>query len=297
MARYPTTEMCSGTLLEAFEPTARDSDVFCSTPAKSGQTWLMALMFHLRSRGLDPDMGGKGAFAHMPWLELPFDITGTGKPFDLDARLCELAALPDPRIFKLHVLYEEIPRPPGSRSRVVTISRDLRELPYSMYSHALGMGRLPPEQEDFDVYFERWLAFGYAFQVVRSMWPHRNEPHLLWLRYEDMKTDLRQQARRVADFLDWKRSEEELDRVLPLVSLERMQQVEDRERARPQQAIRWRPGARFFREGAVGKNRARLSAEQEARVIERARRDLAPECYEFVMRLDAAQDPAPRAGA
>ena len=291
MPRYPTTDLCDGALLEAFEPTTRDSDVFCSTPAKSGHTWLMALMFHLRTRGLDPNMGGKGAFAHMPWLEVPFDIGGSGKPYDRAARLAELEALPDPRIFKLHVLYEEIPRLPSSRSRVVTVTRDLRDLPYSMYSHLLGMGRLPPDQQDFDAYFERWMEFGYAFQVVRSMWPHRDEPHVLWLRYEDMKADLRREARRIATFLGWSLSEEELDRVLPLVSLGRMQENEDRERARgregdqPARAIQWREGARFFREGAVGKNRARLSPEQEARVVERARRDFEPECYEFVMRL------------
>jgi hypothetical protein len=67
-----------------------------------------------------------------------------------------------------------------------------------------------------------------------------------------------------------------------------MQQVEDRDRARPGQSTPWQPGSRFFREGGVGKNRARLSPEQEARVLERARRELDPQCYEFVMRLDAA---------
>jgi hypothetical protein len=289
MARYPTTDLCDGALLEAFEPTVRDSDVFCATAAKSGQTWLMALMFHLRTRGVDPTMGGKPAFAHMPWLEIPFDIGGSGKPYDRATRLAELEALPDPRIFKMHVVYDEVPRPPGSRSRVVTVTRDLRDLPYSMYSHVLGMGRLPPEHEDFNVYFERWMEFGYAFQVVRSMWLHRDEPHMLWLRYEDMKADLRSEARRIATFLGWSVSEEELDRVLPLVSLGSMQENEDRDRERareqPGRLIQWREGSRFFREGGVGKNRARLSPEQEARVVERARRDFTPECYDFVMRL------------
>lgn len=287
MPRYPTTPMCDGTLLEQFEPTVRDSDVFCSTPAKSGQTWLLALMYHLRSRGLDPDMGGRIAIDVMPWLELPFDIAGSGKPYDRPTRLSELEALGDPRIFKLHVLYEEIPRPAASRSRVVTVTRDLRDLPYSMYSHLLGMNRLEPGQEDFDVYFERWMNFGYAFKVVRSMWPHRHEPHVWWLRYEDMQTDLRGQARRLADFLGWGVTEPDLDRVLPLVSLDRMREVEDRQRqSSPERRTLWRPGARFFREGAVGKNRSRLSPEQEGRVLERARNELEPECFDFVMRLD-----------
>jgi hypothetical protein len=236
MARYPTTEMCNGTLLEAFEPTVRDDDVFCATPAKSGQTWLLALMYHLKTRGLDPDMDGKSAFAHMPWLEMPFDMAGDRKPYEQTARLAELEALTSPRVFKMHVLYEEIPRPAGSRSRVVTITRDLRELPYSMYSHLLGMKFLKPEQTDFDAYFERWMDFGYAFKVVRSMWPHRNEPHLLWLRYGDLKADLRGEARKLCDFLGWPLTDAELDRVLPLVSLGSMQEKEDRQRQAPEQA-------------------------------------------------------------
>jgi hypothetical protein len=285
MPRYPTTEMCDGALLEAFEPTVRDSDVFCATAPKSGQTWLMALMYHLKTRGLDPDMGGKHAFAHMPWLELPFDIIGGGKRYELATRLAEFEALSDPRLFKMHVIYEEIPRPTHSRSRVVTITRDLRDLPYSMYSHMLGMNRLTPEQESFDVYFERWMELGYAFQVARSMWPHRNEPHVLWLRYEDLKADLRREAEKLCAFLQWNVSEAELDRVLPLVSLGRMQENENKLRDKPEVASMWRPGARFFREGAVGKNRARLSPQQEASVVERARRELEPECFDFVMQL------------
>jgi len=62
---------------------------------------------------------------------------------------------------------------------------------------------------------------------------------------------------------------------------------EDEQRHAPEQASKWLPGARFFREGAIGKNRARLSAEQEARLVERARQELEPECYDFVMQLGA----------
>ena len=285
MARYPTTELCDGDLLEAFEPTTRDSDIFCATAPKSGQTWLLALMYHLRSRGSSPDMGGRGPFAVMPWLELPFDIAGTGKPYERVARLAELEALEAPRIFKMHVVYEEIPRPPGSRSRVVTVTRDLCDLPYSMYTHMVGMRRVDPDAVSFDAYFEQWMEFGYAFKVVSSFWPHRSEPHVLWLRYEDMQADLRAQARRIVDFLGFTVNEQELDRALSLVTFERMQRSEDEQRAQPGARTPWREGSRFFREGGVGKNRARLSDAQRKRIVERARRELEPACYDFVMRL------------
>ena len=48
---YPTTSMCDGELLAQFEPTVRDSDVFITTTAKCGQTWLQALLFHLKTKG------------------------------------------------------------------------------------------------------------------------------------------------------------------------------------------------------------------------------------------------------
>ncbi|MDH5672456.1 MAG: sulfotransferase domain-containing protein [Myxococcales bacterium] len=285
MAKYPTTPMCDGALLEAFEPSVRDSDIFCATVPKSGQTWLMALMFHLRSRGLDPEMGGKDRMEVMPWLELPFDVR-TRTPHERSERLSHFATLPDPRIFKMHVSYDEIPRPAVSHSRIVTITRDPRELPFSMYNHLDGMGRLTPEQEDFNVYFESWLETGYFFEVVRSFWPHREENHLLWLRYEDLQADLPGQARRLCDFLGWPLHDADLERVLPLVSFSHMQGEEDRRRMeQPEQSI-WREGKRFFREGAVGNNSERLSESQRRRVVERARELLHPECFDFVMSLD-----------
>jgi hypothetical protein len=47
----------------------------------------------------------------------------------------------------------------------------------------------------------------------------------------------------------------------------------------------WKDGARFFREGGVGKNRNRLSAEQERRLVDRVRAEFEPDCGDFVMSL------------
>ena len=108
---------------------------------------------------------------------------------------------------------------------------------------------------------------------------------MLWLRYEDLQSNLRHEAERVARFLDFELSTADIDRVLPLISMERMQQVEDARRQEFADTWVWRPGSRFFREGAVGNNRARLSQQQQARIVARAREELAPECFEFVMSL------------
>jgi hypothetical protein len=288
MSKYPTTPMCDGALLEMFEPTTRPTDVFCATAAKSGQTWLLTLMHHLRTRGRDPDLGDKTLLDVCPWLELPRDFRRPDRPLiDRAERMAELEALPDPRVFKLHVVWEEIPRAAGSGAKVVTITRDPRELPYSMYSHLRGLKDEVGANvgDDFDAYFERWFEFGYVYKLAASFWPHRNDPDVLWLRYEDMQRDLRGSARRLVEFLGWDVPDDDIERVLPLVGFERMR---DRERnglmGRGETSM-WKDGARFFREGAVGKNRARLSSEQEARIIARARETLPEACVELLFSL------------
>jgi len=280
--RFATTPMCDGELLAAFEPTTRPTDVFVATAAKCGQTWLLALLHHLRTGGRDPSFGGIGALGVTPWLEIPRNMA-TGQPYDRVERLAALERLPDPRVFKLHVTFDEVPRPVGSPAKIMTITRDPRDLPYSMYSHMLGM--LPhvrgPSTADvgFDAYFETWLEMGYFFKVVRSFWRRREDPDVLWLRYEDLKADLAREARRCVDFLGWTVDEESLARACALADLRHMQANESALLL----GAAFKPEARFVREGAVGRNRARLSPVQEARIVEKARAELEPDCFSFVM--------------
>ena len=60
--------------------------------------------------------------------------------------MAELAALDDPRIIKMHVVWEEIPRPAGSKARVITITRDPRDVPYSMFQHLQSMKFEPGDE-------------------------------------------------------------------------------------------------------------------------------------------------------
>lgn len=274
--------MCDGELLAAFEATTRPTDVFVATAAKCGQTWLLALLHHLKTGGRDPDFGGQGALGVTPWLEIPRDMA-TGQPYDRMERLAQIAAMTDPRLFKMHVTYEEIPRLAGSGARVMTITRDLRDVPWSMYCHLRGMRPeiVGPEvaERSFEQFFESWLETGYYFKVVRSFWPHRDDDDVFWLRYEDLKADLPAQARRCIAFLGWDVSEDGVARACALSDLAHMQKNEGALLL----TSAFKPDAKFVREGAIGRNRAKLSPEQEARIVERARREFEPACFEFVM--------------
>jgi len=284
--KYPTTSMCDGAFLETFEPLARDTDVFITTTAKCGQTWLQALLYHLKTRGLSPDYEGIGLLGVTPWLELPWDSRLQKKTSGREERLADIEKLSDPRIFKLHVIWDEVPRPATSKARVITITRDPREVPYSLFCHMQALefpdGKGPTT--DFDLFFDGWLERGLYFQLVKSYWEHKDDPDFLWLRYEDMKADLHGHAKRLVEFLGWDLTPSDIERALPLVQLAHMQKAERKEILPGKNGV-WKEGKRFFREGAVGKNRAHLSEEQEARILETARRELGEECYDFVVSL------------
>ena len=286
---YPTTRMCDGEMLALFEPTVRDSDVFVSTAAKCGQTWVQTLLVHLKTRGRQPDLGGKGLGAVSPWLELPGDLSFGHGISDRAARLQMLESLGDPRILKMHVVWDEIPRPAGSRAKIVTITRDPRDVPYSMFSHLQAIASEDSDlPKDFDAYFEQWMDFGFYFKFVRSFWPHRDDADVLWLRYEDMQRDLRAQTERIVGFLEWEIEPEDVDRVLPLVDFAHMRASEKSQIFIESRGL-WKEGSHFFREGGVGKNRARLSTEQARRIVERAHTELGDECARFVLSHDAVE--------
>jgi len=283
---YPTTRMCDGELLAMFEPTTRDSDVFISTSAKCGQTWLQSLLFHLKTGGREPDFRGVGLGGVSPWLELPNTMSFGSSWSTREERLAQFEALDDPRVFKLHVVWDEIPRPAGSPAKIMTVTRDPRDVPYSMFSHLMSMnlpeGEGPPD--DFDLYFEQWMDFGFYYKFLQSFWPHKDDEDVLFLRFADMKRDLRGQIARILEFLAWEVSSEVIERIVPLVDINRMRETEKSTILTNQAS--WKNDRHFFREGAIGKNAARLSDDQRRRVIERLHAELPPDCCAFVTGTD-----------
>lgn len=285
---YPTTPMCDGEVLRRFESTVRDTDVFITTTPKCGQTWLQTLLYHIKTGGRMPDFGGVGLGGVSPWLEITADFGAGGVWSSIDERLAMFEALDDPRVFKLHVVWDEVPRPADSKSKVITITRDPRDVPYSMFSHLQAMkpSKQLPSPTDFSVFFEEWLKRGIYFEFINSFWQHRDDPRFLWLRYEDLQRDLRGQVARILAFLDWKISAEDIERALPLAEFEHMRATE-KTQVFSHAVSRFKDEGRFFREGGMGKNRAQLNEDQERRLLARLRAALPEACCARVLSLDA----------
>ncbi len=261
--------------LANFRP--RSTDILITTAPKAGTTWMQQILHQLRSGG-DDDF--ESIFDVVPWIEYP------DPDRSWQVRIEEFERLPDPRIFKTHCTREQTPG--LDIVRIVLTSRDPRDCCVSMYHHQMNLsdaaraafGLSPPAS--FDEFFERWMTFGAWYRNVASWWPHRDAPNLLWLRYEDLVSDLEQGVDRLLAFLGWDLDTNARVRVLEYCSFDWMKRHSDRFTTRlPSGESAFRPKS-FIRKGAVGDHAGRLSAAQAQSIIDRARRELPPDCIAFL---------------
>ena len=262
-------------LLAHFKP--RKTDVLITTAPKAGTTWMQQILYQLKTGG-DPHFSS--IFDVVPWLEFPRQNRSPQQLLD------EYEAMPDPRVFKTHCIY---PQTPGvETARIVLSSRDPRDCCVSFYHHRMSMtdaaqavhGAKAPES--FDAYFEEWMAYAAWYRNVASWWPHVNDENVLWLRYEDMVSDLVISINRLLAFLQWHIADTQRSHVIEYCSFGWMKSHGDKFIARLDNGDpAFKPGG-FIRKGQVGDHKNLLSKEQERRVIEKAQELLPQDCLKFL---------------
>jgi hypothetical protein len=131
---------------------------------------------------------------------------------------------------------------------------------------------------DFDGFVDAVVHGGDQwFTHLESWWPHREDPNVLHVRYEDLVKDLEAGVRRIAAFCDLPIDEARMGDILQRSGFQYMKEHNDRFDFR----FTWNdadgPKDGFIRKGGVGGAKARLSPEQSAaleRKVEDYRRKL-----------------------
>ncbi|NMO17563.1 sulfotransferase domain-containing protein [Pyxidicoccus fallax] len=193
---------------QQFRP--RPGDVYIATYPKSGTTWMQMILVQLAS-------GGRAEFDHIlqasPYLDelMRFE------------RVDHLERLPSPRLIKTHLSYEEL-RPPRD-ARIIFVTRDVKDTLVSCYHHAELAARF---RSPFDLFMDAMLRgrgpFRDWFAYMRSWLPHRHDANVLWVRYEDLKSDLEGQVRRIAAFTGIPLEEARLGDILQRCGFQYMKQ-------------------------------------------------------------------------
>jgi len=206
--------------LQHFRPLEpRPSDVFISTWAKSGTTFVQQMFHQLRMAALTGtgDMDFDDISRMTPWEDSAV-IT------DTDMNLPQKA---DPRGFKSHREYERLP----AGSRYVVTLRDPHETYISFHRFMEGW-MLEPGAVSLDEFFPFWMMGGPGgcdyYTHLLSWYVRRDETDTLLATYRWAVKNRPAMIRRLAAFCDIPLSESTLEMVVEMTSREYMYRHKDK---------------------------------------------------------------------
>lgn len=184
-------------------------DVFVVSYPKSGNSWVRFLIANLVAPGRRVDFSSvQQIVPGIDWLSAN-----------------ELRGLTRPRLLKSHEYFD--PR----YEKVLYLVRDPRDVVVSYYHHHL-RSRLIPEGYPMEQYVARFLAgrldpYGSWHEHVGSwLGARESDPGFLLMRYEDLSAAPQPGLRRIADFLELRPSDAELELACQRSSFEVMRKLE-----------------------------------------------------------------------
>eukprot|EP00927_Polykrikos_kofoidii_P073452 TRINITY_DN69490_c0_g1_i1.p1 TRINITY_DN69490_c0_g1~~TRINITY_DN69490_c0_g1_i1.p1 ORF type:complete len:328 (-),score=51.98 TRINITY_DN69490_c0_g1_i1:44-1027(-) len=192
----------------AFSP--RPTDVFVVTYPKCGTTWMTQICHQLRT-------GGHDDFEEISCV-CPWDIVALDVGQDLDAD-----QIAEPRIFKSHERAPDI----AKGGRYIHVCRDPFDAFVSFYRFlpawaAIPDGAISPE-EFAEAIFGGASHSGGIWDFFTEWWARRGDQNVLWVCYEDLHSNLREQLVRIARFMGVPTDEERLRAVEEKCSFAYMQ--------------------------------------------------------------------------
>jgi Sulfotransferase domain len=161
----------------------QEDDIFVVGYPRSGATLVQAMLLELT---------GAGDFLHIASRSPRIDVEL------LRGKASFIESLPSPRILRSLRRREELPR----KGRFIYIARDLYDVAVSAFHYVSLVEGYDPDPGDFFRRFPEGHAVASLSwcEHLRSWWPHRDDPDVLFLAYDEVVGDLDGAIRRVAAF-------------------------------------------------------------------------------------------------
>jgi aryl sulfotransferase len=241
----------------------RADDIFICTPAKCGTTWTQAicamLVFGKADHGRQP-----GAIS--PWIDARFA--------PIEDYLTEVSAQTHRRFLKTHTPLDGIPY--HADCTYLVVLRDPRDAYFSgrnhrenMTDHKMAAGSFPGGADAFETWLnhtregDTWdfWTLEAVVHFFRSYWQYRNLPNIHLFHYSDMKRDLHDAIRRMADDLSVTYGNSELAAFVDAASFEQMKRKADQFAPESGTGF-WKSESGFFSRGALRLWEEEWSAEE-----------------------------------
>ncbi|XP_041478094.1 sulfotransferase 1C2-like [Lytechinus variegatus] len=248
----------------------RDDDLFLTTYPKSGTTWVQQIVLLIHHDGDKSKLEGKHIFKMVPFIEA---VEGMNKDNADTARMqSEIAdEMPSPRILKTQLPPRWLPPSvyDGSKGKVIYIARNPKDMMVS-YFHFCKMTVNLPTYESWDVFFEEFMADrvprGSWFDSVLYWWKRKDDPLVLFIKFEEMKKDLKVAVKQISEFMGKSFSNETIEGIVESSTFDAMKKNKNSNPdSLPQLQANESQKKTFLRKGVVGDWMNFFSDEQSAR--------------------------------
>lgn len=164
---------------------------------------------------------GEDNFNHIydvsPWLS-NYAISGESA--------AEIEKLPSPRVFKSHDRYQEFDAALGNK--FVFVYRNVYDVLVSMYHHDKNYNNASISYtEIFDAYFTDKEKYNY-FNFLKNWFENKEGLNIIYVKYEDLKTNFDKEIKKIAAFLEVNLTEEKLQKIKEKSSFEYMKANEEK---------------------------------------------------------------------
>ncbi|XP_072041909.1 sulfotransferase 1C4-like [Amphiura filiformis] len=199
---FPLT-VCKPSVLKAMETwEARSDDIFVVSYLKAGTTWTQEVVSAVANEGDLEKLNKSHTLFRVPFIEGRFfgvkDLPETYEIVD---------KMKSPRIIKSHLQGHLLPPDVfKKKARLVYVARNPKDLCVSYYHFHYMNPVLPTPKswnEFFDDFYSGKISFGPWWEHYLFYWNLRHEPNVLFLKFEDMKRDLKAVVEKVANFLGY----------------------------------------------------------------------------------------------
>jgi aryl sulfotransferase len=266
----------------------RDDDIVIATYAKAGTTWTQQIVGQLLFDG-DPNL----QVAEMsPWLDLRVPPK--------EVKLPIVEAQTHRRFLKTHLPVEALRFSPTAK--YIYIGRDGRDVVWSMYNHHANANQLwyqalndtpgrvgppiEPPPADIKQYWREWLdrdghPFWPFWENVRSWWQIRELENVKLIHFANLKRDMTEEMRRIAEFLEIPINESQWELILEHCSFDWMKK--HAAKSVPLGGAFWDGGAEvFIHQGVNGRWADVLSGEESREYEQRAETELGGACARWL---------------
>ncbi|KAF3339831.1 Cytosolic sulfotransferase 15 [Carex littledalei] len=252
---------------------SRPSDVILATMAKSGTTWLKAIVFSIVNR-----YRYATALNNHPLLNSsPHDCFPFLHSIYEKNSQNNLESMPSPRLLAEHLPFSHLPTSIiDSGCKIVYLCRNPKDAFVSLRHYLdkmMPIGcEMTPFDESFDLFCEGVFPFGPFWDHMLEYWKEsiKSPQKVLFLKYEDLKEDLVGNIERLGEFLGCPFSVDEVKRgvieeIVKLCNIETMKNVKINKEGEHGKFVSFKNSA-FFRKGGIGDWKEHITPDMAKRI-------------------------------